>query len=932
MITTSASRRTRALAVTVSAAAVLWGTGLVILPAAPALHLSNAGLTLFACAAGVAGLHRSAAHSGRVRRFWRLLGASSLSWGIGMAVWTWYESVRDIEVPFPSLADVGYLTSPFLAGWALMTLPLAAPTRAGRARTILDGLIVASSLLLVSWMLVLDSIVQAGGGVVSQAISLAYPVSDIVLITTVVYTWMRARHRGAGLPVSLPLIGVGLVALAVADSGFVYLTSAGSYSSGAWIDLGWGAGFCLLLLATLRPGQDAVDVENDEVAARPLGNLLPYAAVGVALLTSSLEVLRGETTSAMHFWMRTVIMVLLVARQILTLLENHALTRDLERRVEARTAEVRASGERFAALVQHSSDLVTVVDRRGTVLYQSQSSQPLLGFDADTMVGRSLTDFLTPASAADLTAVLRGVAGDADRVQTVHSTWRHASGRECQMEVTLTNLLANPAVGGLVLNTRDVTDRISLERQLTHQAFTDSLTDLPNRALFKDRLQHALARRADSSPPMAVYFLDLDGFKGVNDTLGHSAGDDLLVEVAARLRSAVRPSDTVARFGGDEFAILVEDLPTSEDDTALAQRICDAIEAPILLGGEEVHVSASIGIAHRDDCSVDAEQMLRNADLAMYQAKAGAGGFAVFAPEMHEGLVARMRLEADLRKALAEDQFIVYYQPMVSMRTGEITGMEALVRWQHPERGLVPPNDFIPLAEATGLIRPLGLWVLREACRQAVAWEAAGQARRGLKLSVNVSARQLEQDDLVEQVVAILRETGLPAGQLTLEMTESVLLDKGEETLATLTALRELGIRLAIDDFGTGYSSLSYLHNFPVDILKIDRSFVERLSNGGDTALISTILRLGKTMKLETVAEGIEHPQELLLLRRQGCTTGQGYHFSPPVPAARIGELLSEGGQDGAREVPAPRQETAPGTGPLPVDGVLPVEATVGRT
>ncbi|SNS28232.1 PAS domain S-box-containing protein/diguanylate cyclase (GGDEF) domain-containing protein [Geodermatophilus pulveris] len=911
--------------------ALLWGVGLVSLPAATALHLSNVGLTVFSLAAGAAAVVRARRHAGRVRLFWRRLGAASLAWGGGMAAWSWYESLRGLEVPFPSVADVGFLASPLLAGWALLTLPLAAPTRAGRVRTVLDGLVVASSLLLVSWMLVLDSIVQAGGDVTSQAISLAYPVSDIVLITTVVYTWMRARSRGAGLLVPLPLIGVGLVALAVADSGFVYLTTAGVYSSGNWIDLGWGAGFCLLLLAALRPGEDAGDVEMEEVVTRPLGNLLPYAAVGVALLTSSLEVLRGGTTDTVHFWLRTAIMVLLVARQILTLLENHSLTQDLERRVEARTAEVRASGERFAALVQHSSDLVTVVDRSGTVLYQSRSSEALLGFDADAMVGRLLTDFVVPAHAADLAAVLRGVAGDADRVQTVQSTWRHASGRECHMEITLTNLLANAAVGGLVLNTRDVTDRITLERQLTHQAFTDSLTDLPNRALFKDRLQHALTRGADSAPPMAVYFLDLDGFKAVNDTLGHSAGDDLLVEVAARLRTVVRPSDTVARFGGDEFAILVDDLPEGEDGTALAQRVCDAIAAPILLDGSEVHISASIGIAHREDPSIDAEQMLRNADLAMYQAKADAGGFAVFVPEMHEGLVARMRLEADLRKALTDDQFIVHYQPMVSMRTGEITGVEALVRWQHPERGLVPPNEFIPLAEATGLIRPLGLWVLRESCRQAVTWAAAGDSRRGLKLSVNVSARQLQQDDLVEQVAGILRETGLPAQRLTLEMTESVLLEKGEETLATLTALRDLGIRLAIDDFGTGYSSLSYLHSFPVDILKIDRSFVERLSTGGDTALISTILRLGQTMKLETVAEGIEHPQELLLLRRQGCTTGQGYHFSPPVPAARIEELLAEASPDGRRSVPAPRPATVPGEDALPGDGALALEAAAGR-
>ncbi len=918
MTTSRIDRRPRLLASVVVLAALLWAAALVCLPAGVTVHVSNVGLTLFSLAAGLAAWHRSRRHTGRVRLFWRRLGAASSAWSGGMAAWTWYESVRGLDVPFPSAADVGYLSLPVLAGWALLTLPLAAPTRAGRARTVLDGLVVASSLLLVSWMLVLDSIVQAGGDVASQVISLAYPLSDIVLITTVVYTWMRARHRRAGLPVPLLLIGVGLLALAVADSGFVYLTTSGAYSSGNWIDLGWGAGFCLLLLAALLPGQDAAEAEVDDDGARPLGNLLPYAAVGVALLTSSIEVLRGGATDTSVFWIRTAVMVLLVARQVLTLQENHLLTEHLERRVEARTAEVRASGERFAALVQHSSDLVTVLDRWGRVLYQSQSSRRLLGYDADAMVGRVLTDFMDPGHADELTAVLLGVAGDPDRIQTVHTTWRHASGRDCQMEITLTNLLDNPAVGGLVLNTRDVTDRVTLERQLTHQAFTDSLTGLPNRALFKDRLQHALARRTGSAPPMAVYFLDLDGFKGINDTLGHSAGDDLLVVVADRLRSVVRASDTVARFGGDEFAILVDDMADGDDGTDLAQRLCEAIEAPILLAGDEVHISASIGIAHRTDRSTDAEQMLRNADLAMYQAKAGDGGFAVFVQEMHEGLVARMRLEADLRKALVEEQFLVYYQPMVSMRTGEVTGVEALVRWQHPEWGIVSPDEFVPLAEATGLIRPLGLWVLREACRQAVAWEVHGTQARGLKLSVNLSARQLQQEDLVERVVEILAETGMPASRLTLEMTESVLLDKGEGTLAALTALRALGIRLAIDDFGTGYSSLSYLHTFPVDILKIDKSFVERLSTGGDTGLVDTILRLGQTMQLETVAEGIEHPTELLLLRRQGCTTGQGFHFSPPVPADRIDELLTDPGAaprgDDTRPVRAPRQAIEAGT------------------
>ena len=478
---------------------------------------------------------------------------------------------------------------------------------------------------------------------------------------------------------------------------------------------------------------------------------------------------------------------------------------------------------------------------------------------------------MAPAEAADLRNALAFAATEPLRVHGLHTAWRHADGGTRDVELTITNLLDNPHVNGLVLNSRDVTDRTTLEAELLHQAFHDSLTGLANRALFRDRPEHALARCGAAAGKVAILFLDLDGFKEINDTVGHSSGDDLLVMVADRLREEVRVGDTVARFGGDEFAILVDEAP---DAPALAQRIGAALQQPFDLSSQQVYVSASTGIAASDGTDAStAEQLLRNADLAMYQAKAsGSTDFAIYDPSMHASLVERVQMEADLRSAIERDEFVVHYQPLNNLKTGQITGSEALVRWLHPERGLVGPTQFIPLAESTGVIRRLGLWVLREACAQTVAWQQSSPSLRNLKISVNVSGRQLPDVALFEQVRDILDETGLAPSSLTLEMTESVLMENSDEIRANLFALRAIGVRLAIDDFGTGYSSLSYLHRFPVDVLKIDRSFIERLSNGGDAAVPPPLPPRQKT-NLGEVGGGPNNPRGDLPPPPGGCPT-----------------------------------------------------------
>jgi diguanylate cyclase (GGDEF)-like protein/PAS domain S-box-containing protein len=897
-------------AAAVTAIMVLWlGAGLG--GAAVSQTVSNVALITAALAAAVSCVAKSRRTSGRTRTSWALFGASTLSWGVGQAIWTWYESILGIEVPFPSLADVGYLGAVPLMAAALLMVPMASQSLANRVRSVLDGLLIAGSLLLISWVLVLGPLIQAGGdSLLGLVISLAYPIGDVVVVTIVLFMLAGSRQTGV-MPVPLPLLASGLVAYAVSDSGFVYGTLTGTYASGAIIDLGWFAGFLLILLAARKPASAARAGTTGPTDARPLGVLLPYMAVLAALVTNILQQLQaGSQGSSIVFWIRSAVIALMIGRQLLTLMENLGLTRHLEARVaertaelQARTAELQASEQRFEALVQHSSDVVTVVDPDATVVYQSESVNRVFGYSADILSGQRLTSMFDPAEGARLCEGLREVAGQPYGTLVLELSVRHRDGHTCLAEMTITNLLDDPSVGGLVLNTRDISERKQLEDQLVHEAFHDSLTKLANRALFKDRVDQALRRRHHAGEMVAVLFLDLDGFKEVNDSLGHASGDQLLIQVAQRLRSSVRSEDTVARFGGDEFAVLIDTVAHDYDASEAARRIVDGLREPFLVDGQEIHVRASIGIATTGseaeaedaEATEDADRLMRNADLAMYRAKAaGQGSFTRYDPQMHTGLVERLQLESDLRRALDGGELELHYQPTIELATGEICGFEALLRWHHPTRGLISPVDFIPLAESTGLIRPFGQWVLREACRQAVAWDAERYGRP-LTMSVNVSGRQFEQSDLPTIVAMALAESGLPPARLCLEVTESVLMNDTEENLVLLRRLKDMGVRLAIDDFGTGYSSLSYLHRFPVDTLKIDRSFVERLSQpSGDAALARTIVQLGQSLGMVTVAEGIEQYSQFLALNRMSCELGQGFYFSCPLPAAEAGRLLRD--------------------------------------
>ncbi|MEA3075364.1 MAG: hypothetical protein QOF60_272 [Actinomycetota bacterium] len=566
------------------------------------------------------------------------------------------------------------------------------------------------------------------------------------------------------------------------------------------------------------------------------------------------------------------------------------------RRDAARTHAEMANQQRFRSLVQNSSDVITVVDAAGVIRYQTPSVAQVFGYEPDELVGVALAKVVHPEDLRDVQRTLLETArSDSPSSQLVECRVQHADGSWRHVETAVSDRLADPQVGGMILNARDVTERKELEEQLAHQAFHDSLTGLANRALFRNRIEHALARIRRQQNPIAVLLFDLDAFKTINDSLGHAFGDALLCAVAERLVALLRPSDTPCRLGGDEFAVLVEDLVGGLDATVVAERILEALRVPFLVDGKEVVTAASVGITIASSADHDADDLLRNADVAMYTAKSrGRNRCELFKPSMHQAMLDRLDLEADLRRALDRGEFVLHYQPTVSLASGWISGMEALVRWNSPERGLVPPAMFIPVAEDTGLIVSLGLWVLEEACRQAVAWKHEFGSDAPRTMSVNLSARQLQDEGLVADVAAILERSGIRPEHVVLEITESAVMSDAAAMTARLHELKSLGVRLAIDDFGTGYSSMSYLCSFPIDILKIDRSFVHGVRDEPQKmGIVRTIVELGRILDLQTVAEGIELSEEHQQLRDLECDLGQGYWFARPLSVEQAVELLS---------------------------------------
>jgi diguanylate cyclase (GGDEF)-like protein/PAS domain S-box-containing protein len=804
---------------------------------------------------------------------WYLLAAGVSTLIVGDNMYTFRSIVQRADTLFPSYVDVVYLAMyPLLiAGLAL----LVHRRTAGRDRVgLIDATIVTVGVGLVSWVLLIAPYVRIGGlPVIERLASLAYPIGDVALLAVAA----RWAVGGGRRPTAFWLLAGGLVSLLASDGLYGYLNLAGSWHEHNPVDFGWIAFYFGWGAAALHPSMRELSIATVNSRRISTGRLV---VIGSAVLVPPamlfIEEQFGRLTNATAIAGAGAILFTLVLIRIAGL---------------ARDAADEKSEARFRALVDNASDAVVVLDVEGRVRYQTPSTARVLGAMAKDLEGRRFVDLLDEADKEHFVVML------ANPSATATFEWRidGGDGERRDLDVIAADMRRTAHIDGVVLTMRDITDRKHLDLELRRQALHDSLTDLPNRTLFLDRIEQALERAERTRDSVAVLVFDLDDFKVINDGLGHAAGDDLLIAVAARLTTAKQPGDTLARLGGDEFALLLENADAVITPGLAALNLQAALHTPFLLRDEEVPVSCSIGMAVGSPATHTPADLLRHADLAMYVAKrTGKNRFEQYLPAMHEEASHRLEFTAELRNAIEHGELAVFYQPIVELSTGRICGVEALVRWLHPQRGLLQPSEFIPVAELTGLIIPIGQWVLRDACQQTQQWKDSQLANESFYTSVNLSARHVIGDNVLDDVRTALADSGLPPKALVIEVTESVLIEDLAPASSKLGALRRLGLRIAVDDFGTGYSSLAYLGSLPVDVIKIDKSFTDRVAiNLEGETIVRAVVDLAHNLGHTTIAEGVEHSDQAAALQRLGCRLAQGFLFARPMPADDMGALLA---------------------------------------
>ncbi|MGW3242191.1 putative bifunctional diguanylate cyclase/phosphodiesterase [Streptomyces sp. NPDC001070] len=859
-----------------------------------ALVMGDFGLSAAALAAAVSCLVYVRSVADRYRPAWALFAVSSAMVALGNGIWGWYEVVLREPVPRTSVADFCFLLFAPPAIIGLLVLAKRPVTRAGWVCLGLDAWLIGGSLLTLSWTLALaQTALWDGRSTARIALSLAYPLLDIMLVSMVLALHFRrsAANRAA---VNTAIASLALTVLC--DALFTSPLLREHYRSGQILDAGWFAGSMLLAYAPWVG--DRGTAERATAERRPgqgrrvtgsLAALTPYLAAAVCVLGILYNVIDGRKSDRVVLLTGCTVVLALVVRQGIMLLDNIALTQELAQKEN-----------HFRSLVQGSSDVIMIASPTGVLRYVSPAAKGVYGSDPEEWVG---TEFATHVHPEDLGRVVHEVrrflaAHPAEEPATrIECRIRHGDGSWLNVESSV-----NRHQGGLIFNSRDVTERVRLQDQLQHNASHDPLTDLPNRALFTERIRQALGgRRATDGDTgtTAVLFIDLDGFKAVNDTVGHQAGDELLVQAARRLRDSVRAGDTAARLGGDEFAALI--CGTSADRHLreyqvheVADRLRAALSEPYRVDGTEVRVAASIGVAFADP-GVSPGQLLRNADLAMYRAKqAGKGRVEMYAPAMQAEVVRRAELAGRLRTALRDGEFALLHQPVVDLGSGEVAAVEAQARWRSAQGILFTPAEFLRVAEDTDRTAQLARWLLEEAVRQAALRHAAGCP---VPVAVRLSTRRLMHRELpTKDIEALIERHGLPPDSLVLQVADQDPRISLDELERRLTALSRLGVRIALEGFGSGYAPMNALRRLPVDVLKLDRGLTEGVVESPRLRKITAgLLGIAGDLGIGSVAEGVDRPEQVLALREMGCTHGQGMAFSGPLDEHRLRSSLTRG-------------------------------------
>lgn len=804
---------------------------------------------------------------------------------VGTTLWIYFENYLGVQ-PFPSWADAGYLAYYPLMMAGLLLLVEKMRSAEERISFALDSSVILVGGGVVIWYFLLRPISQASDGdTLTTILSLAYPIGDLVLLLGISSLLLRRAAIASRGVVNLLLFGV--VLNFCGDFIFGYQSIAGTYETGNAVDSLYTLAVLPIGLAAHMQYVTAGDVQaeasiRDDSTARFFW--VPYIAVAVVYFV--LLIVAFEHKEELIEYVIAVagcVTGLVIVRQFMFVRET----------VKAGIA-LNEMQQRIQGIYSASTDAIGLADFSGTMTEVNDSFVSLTGHSREEIVGTMNYHDFVADDYLDM-SITPEIARESGRPIEYERVLIRKDMEARNVSTTLysvTGRHGTPAAMAVVI--RDITDRRSLERQLTHQALHDPLTGLANRALLLDRVTAALKRSRRHNTRIALLFLDLDNFKTVNDTLGHAAGDTLLITVAERLRTCLRASDTAARLGGDEFALLIEDITIPGEEITVAKRIIQSIRMPVAIDGKEAFVGASIGIALGSE-SIEQHDLLRNADVAMYASKKqGKNRYTVFEEGMHAAVIHHAQLQTELRAAIDKKEFQVWYQPIIDLADSKVVAVEALLRWDHPRKIDIGPSEFIPIAEEANLIGELGQFAIEEACGQAARWHESFCPVNPFALSVNISGRQFMDVHFVDTVRAACMKTGLSPRNLILEITESTMLVNGESTIERLAEIRDLGVKLAVDDFGTGYSSLSYLHKFPIDVLKIDRSFVEKINKDEEgSAMVNAILSMSTTLRFTTIAEGIETLDQVDTLRGLGCSWGQGYYYAKPLTTEQMAEFLS---------------------------------------